>query len=102
MLSHLNSARFDPRVLAFVVSHRVSWLTSLAKSLTWLGSGFVLWPVVIGSGVALWRWRREWLPAVLPALSLAGAWGWSILTKTLVARPRPPATDWLGTFHGWS
>ncbi len=102
VLSHLNSARFDPRVLAFVVGHRVSWLTSLARSLTWLGSGFVLWPVVIGSGLALWRWRREWLPAVLPALSLAGAWGWSMLAKTLMARPRPPAMDWLGTFHGWS
>ncbi len=102
VLNHINSARLDPRVLAFVVGHRQPWLTGLAKTLTWLGSGFVLWPLVIGSGLALWRWRREWLPAVLPALSLAGAWAWSMLTKTLVARPRPPAVDWLGTFHGWS
>ena len=102
VLNHINSARLDPRVLAFVISHRVSWLTGLAKTLTWLGSGFVLWPVVICSGLALWRWRREWLPAVLPALSLAGAWAWSLLTKALVARPRPPSADWLGTFHGWS
>jgi undecaprenyl-diphosphatase len=102
VLNHINSARFDPRVLAFVTSHRTPWLTGLARALTWLGSGFVLWPVVIGAGLALWWWRREWLPAVLPALSLAGAWAWSQLTKTLVARPRPPAVDWLGTFHGWS
>ena len=102
VLNHINSARLDPRVLAFVIGHRQPWLTGLAKIVTWLGSGFVLWPVVIGSGLALWWWRREWLPAVLPALSLAGAWGWSRLTKTLVARPRPPAVDWLGTFHGWS
>ena len=102
VLNHINSARFDPRVLAFVIGHRAPWLTGLARTLTWLGSGFVLWPVVIGAGLALWWWRREWLPAVLPALSLAGAWGWSLLTKTLVARPRPPAVDWLGTFHGWS
>ena len=102
VLNHINSARLDPRVLAFVVGHRVPWLTGLAKTLTWLGSGFVLWPVVICSGLALWRWRREWLPAVLPALSLAGAWAWSLLTKALVARPRPPSADWLGTFHGWS
>ena len=102
VLHHINSARFDPQVLAFFVGHRAPWLTGLAKTLTWLGSGFVLWPVVIGAGLALWRWRRQWLPAVLPALALAGAWGWSQLTKTLVARPRPPAVDWLGTFHGWS
>ena len=102
VLNHINSARFDPRVLAFVIGHRTPWLTGVARMLTWLGSGFVLWPVVIGAGLALWWWRREWLPAVLPALSLAGAWAWSQLTKTLVARPRPPAGDWLGTFHGWS
>ncbi|MGO9217864.1 MAG: bifunctional DedA family/phosphatase PAP2 family protein [Streptosporangiaceae bacterium] len=102
MLSHINSARLDPRVLAFVIGHRQPWLTGLAKTLTWLGSGFVLWPVVIGSGLALWWRRREWLPAVLPALSLAGAWAWSMLARTLAARPRPPAVDWLGTFHGWS
>ena len=102
VLNHINSARLDPRVLAFVIGHRQPWLTGLAKMLTWLGSGFVLWPVVIGSGLALWWWRREWLPAALPALSLAGAWGWSRLIKTLVARPRPPVVDWLGTFHSWS
>ncbi len=102
VLSHINSTRLDPRVLAFVIGHRQPWLSGLAKTLTWLGSGFVLWPVVIGSGLALWWWRREWLPAVLPALSLAGAWAWSMLARTLAARPRPPAVDWLGTFHGWS
>ena len=102
VLHHINSARFDPQVLAFFVGHRTPWLTGLAKTLTWLGSGFVLWPVVIGAGLALWRWRRQWLPAVLPALALAGAWGWALLTKTLVARPRPPAVDRLTTVHGWS
>jgi undecaprenyl-diphosphatase len=102
VLNHIHSARLDPHVLTFFVSHRTAWLTTVPRVVTWLGSGFVLWPVVICSGLALWRWRREWLPAVLPALSLAGDWGWSMVTKTLVARPRPPAADWLGTFHGWS
>ena len=67
VLNHINSARFDPRVLAFVVGHRQPWLTGLAKTLTGLGSGFVLWPLVIGSGLALWRWRRT------AARGLAGA-----------------------------
>jgi undecaprenyl-diphosphatase len=102
VLNGINSARLDPHVLSFVVSHRTSWLTGLARVLTWLGSGFVLWPVVIAAGLALWWWRRQWLPAVLPALSMAGAAGWSLLIKSLVERGRPPARDWLGVFDGSS
>ncbi len=102
VVHHINSARYDPRVLSFLVSHRTPWLTGLAKALTWLGSGFVLWPVVIIAGLGLWRWRRRWPLAVLPALSLAGAAAWCVLIKVLVGRPRPPASDWLGTFDGWS
>ena len=102
VIHHVNSARFDPRVLSLLVSHRTPWLTSLAKVLTWLGSGFVLWPVVIAAGLGLWWSRRQWRPAILPALSLGGAGAWCLLTKALVGRPRPPATDWLGAFDGWS
>jgi membrane protein DedA with SNARE-associated domain/membrane-associated phospholipid phosphatase len=102
VVHRVNSARLDPRVLSFLVGHRTPWLTSLAKILTWLGSGFVLWPVVIAAGLGLWRWRRQWLAAILPALSLAGAGAGSWLTEVLVRRPRPAATDWLGTFSGWS
>jgi membrane-associated phospholipid phosphatase len=102
VLNRINSARLDPHVLAFAVSHRTSWLTGLARAVTWLGSGFVLWPVVIAAGLALWWWRRQWLPAVLPALALAGAAGWSLLVKSLVERARPPERDWLGVFDGSS
>jgi membrane-associated phospholipid phosphatase len=102
VVHHVNSARLDPRVLSFLVGHRTPWLTSLAKILTWLGSGFVLWPVVIAAGLGLWWWRRQWLAAILPALSLAGAGAGSWLTEVLVRRPRPPAADWLGAFGGWS
>jgi membrane protein DedA with SNARE-associated domain/membrane-associated phospholipid phosphatase len=102
VVRHINSARLDPRVLSFFVGHRTPWLTSLAKAVTWLGSGFVLWPVVIAAGLGLWWWRRQWLAAILPALSLAGAGAGCWLTEVLVRRPRPAAGDWLGAFHGWS
>ena len=102
VVHNVHIARFDARALSFFVAHRASWLTSIAKSLTWLGSGFVLWPVVVVAGAGLWRWRRNWLPAVLPALALAGASGLSVLFKTLVGRARPPAGDWLGVFTGYS
>jgi membrane-associated phospholipid phosphatase len=58
--------------------------------------------VVIAAGLGLWRWRRQWLAAILPALSLAGAGAGAWLTEVLVRRPLPPAGDWLGAFSGWS
>jgi undecaprenyl-diphosphatase len=99
---HTGIARDNPRVLAFFTGHRTPWLTTLAGLLTWLGSAFVLWPVVILAGLGLWRWRRHWLPAVLPALALAGAGAWSVLIKILVGHPRPPVSLRLGTFHSWA
>jgi membrane-associated phospholipid phosphatase len=102
VIHHTGLARDDPRVLAFVIGHRTPWLTGLAKALTWLGSSIVLWPVVVIAGLGLWRWRRRWLPAVLPALALAGAWAGALLVKGLANRPRPPAADRLTMVHGWS
>ena len=102
VVHHTGLARDDPRVLAFVIGHRAPWLTGLAKVLTWLGSTLVLWPVAIGAGLGLWRWRRRWLPAVLPALALAGVWAGSLLIKGLVGRPRPPVADRLTVVHSLS
>jgi len=102
VVHRLGLARADPRVLAFVTGHRAAWLTSLAKALTWLGSSIVLWPVVVIAGLGLWRWRHHWLPAVLPALALTGAWAGGLLVKELANRPRPPAADRLTVVYGWS
>jgi membrane-associated phospholipid phosphatase len=102
VVHHTGLARDDPRVLASVIGHRAPWLTSLAKVLTWLGSTLVLWPVVVVAGLGLWRWRRRWLPAVLPALALAGAWAGSLLIKGLVGRSRPPVADRLTAVHSLS
>jgi membrane-associated phospholipid phosphatase len=101
-IHHTGIALDDPRVLAFFTGHRTPWLTSAAKALTWLGSSIVLWPVVIVAGLTLWRWRRHWLPAVLPAVALAGAWAGALLIKGLVDRSRPPAAGRLTVVHGWS
>jgi membrane-associated phospholipid phosphatase len=102
VVHHTGLARGDARVLAFFTGHRAPWLTSLAKALTWLGSSIVLWPVVVLAGLGLWRWRRRWLPAVLPALALAGAWAGALLIKGLANRPRPPVADQLTVVHSWS
>ena len=102
VIHHLGLAQADPRALAFFTGHRAPWLTSVAKVLTWLGSTLVLWPVAIIAGLGLWRWRRRWLPAVLPAVALAGAWAGSLLIKGLVGRPRPPIADRLTVIHSSS
>jgi undecaprenyl-diphosphatase len=102
VLNHIHSARLDPHVLAFFVSHRSAWLTSLARVLTWLGSGAAVWPVVIAAAAVLWWQRRRWLPVVLPVLCLAGAAGWSLLAGTLAGRTPPPARDALGALAGGS
>ena len=102
VVHHTGVARADARVLALVTDHRAAWLTGLAKVLTWLGSALVLWPAAIVAGLSLWRWRRRWLPAILPSLALAGAWAGSLLIKGLVGRPRPPAVDRLTVVHSWS
>jgi len=102
VVHHTGLARDDPRVLAFAIGHRAPWLTSVATVLTWLGSTVVLWPVAILAGLGLWRWRRRWLPAALPALALAGVWAGSLLIKGLVGRPRPPVADRLTVVHSLS
>lgn len=79
----------DAGVATFATAHREPWLTSVFEALTWLGSTAILAPVVVAVGV--WRRRRgaSWRPLVLPAASLAGAFGLSQLVKHAVARPRP-------------
>src|SRR5260370_18813962 len=57
VVHHINSARFDPRVLSFFAGHRTSWLPNLSKALTWLASHFVLRPLLTTAVLVL-----GWLP----------------------------------------
>jgi membrane-associated phospholipid phosphatase len=90
VVAHEEAVRYDPGILRFVVEHRTGWLTTTMKAFTWLGSNATLIPLVIG--VCLWFvWhRRPWrIPAGL-VVALGGVEVLYQITKTVVARPRPP------------
>ena len=85
---------------SLVVADRTAWLTTLMKTLTWLGSNAVLIPatVIIG-GIFLYR-RRDWRPLALLAGALAGATVLSDVVKPIVGRARPPSSIWIGHYSG--
>ena len=63
--------------------------TGVAVALSWLGSGWVNWPLR-GAALALLAWRRHWLRAA--ALILAVATSELLIgpVKAATDRPRPP------------
>lgn len=88
------STAFDSSITSWMVAHRTSGLTTLARVLSTIGSQAVLIPAV-GVVLAALIIRRRFVFAGL----LLAAWGGAILlynlTKYFVARPRPPVDIWL-------
>jgi undecaprenyl-diphosphatase len=76
-------------VVRDVAGERSAGLTTVAQTVTWAGSAFVLVPLALLCCLLLVRagLRRE---AFAVALSLAGAMLLSDVVKLLVSRPRPP------------
>src|SRR5205814_4981905 len=90
VVSHQALKTIDLPVQHFFLAHREPWLTTAMKTLTTLGSSFVLVPLVLVVGLT--RWTRT--GSRRPLLLLAGAFLGSVVlydvVKVLVARPRPP------------
>ena len=82
-------ATIDAPVATFVIEHREPWLTGVFEVLTWAGSGLVLVPLLLGTGLVLWRVTRSPRALLFLAACLAGASALSNLIKLAVARPRP-------------
>jgi undecaprenyl-diphosphatase len=99
VIAHDETARLDPRVHAFAVAHRTGWLTLIMRNVTWLGSSYVLVPVLAAATVVLLRRRDRRAVGRLWAAFL-GAVALYTLAKPLVHRPRPPATDRSGQVSG--
>lgn len=93
----------DVRIENFVLAHRVAWLVSAMKAITWLGSNVVLTSVVLAvSGWFLLRWRDS-RSAVELVATLAGAIILYDIAKPIVHRARPPAIYRVGySFSGAS
>ncbi len=90
----------DSHVTAWMVAHRIEWLTSVLRVITWLGSAAVIVPLgVIVGGFFVLR-RRRWQPLALLAAAVAGAVGLYDIVKPLIGRPRPPPSIWIGQTGG--
>ena len=102
VVSREELARLDPGVQAWVLAHRVTWLTHLLQVVTWLGSNAVLIPLLVVAAALACRFRRSWRPAVAVAVLYVGTLGLHAGVAELVHRHRPPAADWLVGAGGWS
>jgi membrane-associated phospholipid phosphatase len=83
--------RVDPRLESFVVAHRVGWVTSVSKVVAWIGSSFLLIPLILIVGAYVWVKRRDWKPLMKLAVALGGAIALYNAAKVLIDRARPPA-----------
>lgn len=93
------TVRADRSLVDFLESHRVGWLTGLARAWTLLGSAWIVVPVVTVAVVTLVA-RRRYSAALVIALSSAGCAIAVALLKAWIARPRPPASGRLVTALG--
>lgn len=88
------STAFDSSITSWMVAHRAQGLSTLAHTLSTIGSQAVLTPLSILVAAVLLVRRR-----LVLAVLLIAAWGGAILlydlTKLFVHRPRPPMDIWL-------
>ncbi len=93
-------ALVNPQFEAWVIAHRITWVSSAMQVVTWLGSGAVIVPLMLVMAIAFVVRRRDWPSARLLVIAVAGAAGLYTIVKPVVGEARPPATVWLGHFDG--
>lgn len=93
---------WDSAVHDVMVTHRVGWVTAVAIAVTTTGNTASAGVLALVAGALVAGRERWWHGAVA-----AGAWVVCcalvrLSASLLVARPRPPATDWAWTTTGLS
>ena len=91
--------RADQNTLEFVLRHRVGWLSTTARLVTILGSGWIIALIVASSAAAL-ALRHRHVDALFVALSVTGTAIAVTIVKHTVGRPRPALHDRLVTATG--
>lgn len=94
---------FDRAGLSLAHAWRSPWLDGVFLSLTWLGSLFLLLPLVAIAGFLLWRAGQRGAARFL-VVALTGAALLAQATKHLTLRPRPdlyPALDSVASPFSW-
>jgi undecaprenyl-diphosphatase len=89
----------DPPVHAYAVAHRTGWLTAILSNVTWLGSNWLLLPVLAVAALLLLR-RGNRPAGVTLAMAYLGTVILYTLAKAVVDRPRPPTADLIGHASG--
>ena len=92
----------DPRLLHDIVVQRRSWLTPAAKLITLLGTGPVVYALLVLLGLLLWRRTREWWPLPLALAGLAVGQLLRLAISVLVGRARPDPSLWLAHPSGYA
>ena len=82
----------DDPISRFLLEHRQPWLTAVMPVVTYLGTAYVLIPLLVAVGLLARRRRGSWRPLALLALTLTGASLSSTVIKLLVARARPESS----------
>ena len=82
----------DHKAQALVGLTRHAPLQGSMETISLLGQGTTLVPLIVLASLLAWRHRRRWAVA-LPVV-MAGAGGLQLLAKWAVDRPRPNAAPW--------
>lgn len=83
---------WDHPILLFMAAHRSEALDGLFRTVTWLGSLYVLAPFAVLLVVALLYFQKRW-EALLLVVGFSGAALWVYLAKALLDRPRPALVE---------
>jgi undecaprenyl-diphosphatase len=88
----------------WLLEHRTAWLTSAASAVTATGASGVLVPVVFLAALLLRRgaWRGRLVQALAVTAVLLLGIGLRLALVNLIARPRPPRSDWAVFAHGYA
>ena len=88
----------------WLLEHRTAWLTSAASAVTATGTSGVLVPVVFLAALVLGRgaWRGRLVEALAVTAVLLLGIGLRLALVNLIARPRPPRSDWAVFAHGYA
>jgi membrane-associated phospholipid phosphatase len=93
----------DRTLLNWSVGHRPDMGVALARGLTATGTGVIPYALVVVAGLLAGRTPRQRLLAgVLGVLCLGAGQGLRYGVMSLIARPRPPHSDWDAHASGWS
>ena len=90
---------FNQSILYWMVNHRQSGITNIAK-ITTTTANPIVFASIVGGIIIIWAFvkREVWRPILLAGAMIASAIT-SVLLKTIIMDPRPPQLDMVPTFE---